>query len=185
MREILLEIVESKLKTANLFSCLHILTKIKSRKTPVQSWYMDIALIASYWTAETKRAYHHTAPISLNFALYEALRIIAEEGLENRWGRHRDNAELLWKGLEALGLTMHVEYAHRLPTLTTVKIPDNIDGAKVVSFLLTEHNIEISGGLGELAGKVWRIGFMGYNSRKENVSRLLAALKDALAQAHK
>jgi len=159
--------------------------KIKNRKVPVQSWYMDIALISSYWSAETKRAYHHTAPVSLNFALYEALRIIAEEGLENRWKRHRENAEYLWKGLEALGLSMHVEYPYRLPTLTTVKIPENIDGAKVVSFLITNYNIEIAGGLGELAGKVWRIGLMGYNSRKENVDHLLGALKEALGQAQK
>jgi len=159
--------------------------KIKNRKTPCQSWYMDIALISSYWTGETKRTYHHTAPVSLNFGLYEALRLIAEEGLENRWKRHRDNAEALWKGLEELGLTLHVAHPNRLPTLTTVRIPDSVDGAKVVAHLLNEHNIEIASGLGELAGKVWRIGLMGYNSRKENVSRLLAALKDALAHSHK
>jgi len=159
--------------------------KIKARKTPCRSWYMDATLISSYWTGEIKRAYHHTAPISLNFGLYEALRFVAEEGLENRWKRHRENAEFLWKGIEALGLTLHVEYAHGLPTLTTVKIPDHVDGAKVIAHLLSEHNIEISGGLGELAGKVWRIGLMGYNSRKDNVHRLLAALKDGLAHAHK
>jgi len=159
--------------------------KIRNRKKPVQSWYMDITLITNYWTAETKRAYHHTAPVSLNFGLYEALRIIAEEGLENRWKRHRDNAELLWKGLEALGLSMHVEYRYRLPTLTTVKIPDHIDGPKVQSYFLTQHNIEISGGLGELAGKVWRIGLMGYNSKKENVELILGVMKEALAAATK
>jgi len=159
--------------------------KIKNRKKLVQSWYMDISLISSYWSAETKRTYHHTAPVSMNFGLYEALRMIAEEGLENRWKRHRENAELLWKGLESLGLTMHVDYAHRLATLTTVKIPDHIDGPKVQSYFLTHHNIEISGGLGELAGKVWRIGLMGYNSRKENVEKLLVVMKDALANSRK
>jgi len=159
--------------------------KIKNRKKLVQSWYMDISLISTYWSSETKRTYHHTAPVSMNFGLYEALRIIAEEGLENRWKRHRENAELLWKGLEALGLTMHVEYPYRLPTLTTVKIPDHIDGPKVQSYLLTNHNIEISGALGELAGKVWRIGLMGYNSKKENVERLLVVMKEALASSRK
>jgi len=158
--------------------------KIKQRKTTVQSWYMDIALIASYW-GSGKRAYHHTAPISLNFGLYEALRIIVEEGLEARWKRHRDNATVLWQGLEEMGLTLHVPLPYRLPSLTTVKIPDNVDGAEVVAHLRAEYNIEISGGLGELGGKVWRFGLMGYNSRRENVLLLLAALKDALQKCKK
>jgi len=145
---------------------------------------MDISLISSYW-GDGKRTYHHTAPTSLNFGLYEALRLVAEEGLEQRWKRHRENAEFLWQGLQEMGLSLHVEYSVRLPSLTTVKIPDNVDGAEVVTFLRKYNNIEISGGLGELAGKVWRIGLMGYNSRRENVVLLLASLKEALYKCDK
>jgi len=140
---------------------------------------MDITLINSYWATGT-RAYHHTAPISMNWGLYEALRIVSQEGLENRWKRHRDNAEYLWKGLNDMGLELLVDHAVRLPSLTTVKVPNGVDPIKVVKYLRTKHLIEISGGLGELKGKVWRIGLMGYNSQKETVHTFLEALKDAL-----
>jgi alanine-glyoxylate transaminase/serine-glyoxylate transaminase/serine-pyruvate transaminase len=153
--------------------------KINSRKTKIQSWYMDITLINSYWSSGT-RAYHHTAPISMNWGLYEALRIIAEEGLENRWKRHRDNAEYLWKSLTDMGLELLVDHSVRLPSLTTVKVPNNVDPIKVIKYLRTKHLIEISGGLGELKGLVWRIGLMGYNSEKKNVDFFLNAFKDAL-----
>ena len=148
------------------------------RKGQVANWYLDLTMIQKYWGSE--RTYHHTAPISANFALYEALRIVAEEGLEVRWARHRRNAEVLWQGLENLGLELQVPLANRLPSLTTVRIPEGVDGAKIQSRLMADYNIEIAGGLGELKGKVWRIGLMGYSSRLENVTLLLAALEECL-----
>jgi alanine-glyoxylate transaminase/serine-glyoxylate transaminase/serine-pyruvate transaminase len=116
----------------------------------------------------------------MNFALREALRLVHEEGLENRFIRHRQNAEELWAGLEEMGLRLHVPLAHRLPSLTTVQVPEHIIEADLRKRLLNEYNIEIAGGLGELAGKVWRIGLMGYSSRKENITLLLAALKELI-----
>lgn len=152
--------------------------KIQNRKTPVANWYLDMSLVQKYWGKE--RTYHHTAPISSNYALYEGLRLIVEEGLERRWERHRQNAELLWEGLEAMDLTMQVTLEHRLTTLTTVRLPEGIDELAIRKKLLHDYNIEIAGGLGELAGKVWRIGLMGYSSRAENVLLLLAALEREL-----
>ncbi|MEX2029376.1 MAG: alanine--glyoxylate aminotransferase family protein [Anaerolineales bacterium] len=149
-----------------------------SRKEKVRSWYLDLTMVREYWGKE--RTYHHTAPISMNYALYEALRLVAEEGLENRWRRHTQNAEFLWEGLESLGLDLHVARVHRLPTLTTVRVPAGVDEASVRRRLLEEDNIEIAGALGELKGRVWRIGLMGYSSQKENVIRLLAALERIL-----
>jgi alanine-glyoxylate transaminase/serine-glyoxylate transaminase/serine-pyruvate transaminase len=148
------------------------------RKNQVANWYLDLTMIQKYWGSE--RTYHHTAPISANFALYEGLRIIAEEGLEARWERHRRNAEILWQGLENLGMELHVPLANRLPSLTTVRIPEDVDGAQIQSRLMMDYKIEIAGGLGELKGKVWRIGLMGYSSRLENVTLLLAALEECL-----
>jgi alanine-glyoxylate transaminase/serine-glyoxylate transaminase/serine-pyruvate transaminase len=136
--------------------------------------------VQKYWGSE--RTYHHTAPISANFALYEGLRLVAEEGLENRWERHRKNAELLWEGLGDLDLTLHVPEANRLTTLTTVRVPEGVDELTIRRRLLEEYNIEIAGGLGELKGKIWRIGLMGYSSRPENVLLLLAALGRLLYQ---
>jgi len=158
--------------------------KITSRKTKVQSWYMDITLINSYWATGT-RAYHHTAPISMNWGFYEGLRVVAEEGLENRWKRHRDNAEYLWKSLQDMGLELLVDHSVRLPSLSTVKVPANVDPTEVIKYLRTKHLIEISGGLGELKGKVWRVGLMGYNSDKKNVDIFISALKDALKHCKK
>ena len=155
--------------------------KLEGRRAPVDSWYLDLALLQRYWGPE--RTYHHTAPISLTFALYEALRMIAEEGLEARWARHRANAELLWSGLEALGLALHVPAAHRLPSLTTVRIPEGVDESAVRARLLSEYGIEIGGGLGELKGRVWRIGLMGHSSRPENVTLLLGALGRLLGRS--
>jgi alanine-glyoxylate transaminase/serine-glyoxylate transaminase/serine-pyruvate transaminase len=151
---------------------------LSGRKNQVANWYLDLTMIQKYWGSE--RTYHHTAPISANFALYEGLRIIAEEGLEVRWERHRRNAEILWQGLENLGMELHVPLANRLPSLTTVRIPEGVDGAKIQRRLMGDYNIEIAGGLGELKGKVWRIGLMGYSSRLENVTLLLAALEECL-----
>lgn len=152
--------------------------KVQRRKTPVTSFYLDIGLLDKYWGSE--RLYHHTAPISANYALYEGLRLVAEEGLENRWRRHRQNAELLWQGLQELDLTLHVPPAIRLPTLTTVRVPAGLDEAALRRRLLQEYNIEVGGGLGELKGKILRIGLMGYSSRPENVLTLLAALQRLL-----
>lgn len=151
---------------------------LRQRKQPVANWYLDLSIVQKYWGPE--RSYHHTAPISANYALYEGLRIIAEDGLAARWARHRQNAELLWEGLGAMDLTMHVPPQHRLVPLTTVRVPDGVDEAQVRQRLLDEYNIEIGGGLGELKGKVWRIGLMGYSSRKENVVLLLGALERIL-----
>lgn len=155
-----------------------VLEKLQRRKSKVANWYLDMNLLGKYWGPE--RVYHHTAPINLYYALREALRLIAEEGLANCWQRHQKNVEYLWESLEGIGLSMHVDREFRLPTLTTVRIPDGVDGKEIARKLLNEHNIEVGGGLGELAGKVWRVGLMGYNSRKENVDSLVAALKQVL-----
>lgn len=152
--------------------------KLDGRSTPVANWYLDLSMVRRYWGSE--RTYHHTAPITLNYALYEGLRLVAEETLEARWARHRQNAGLLWEGLEALDLTMHVPPEFRLPSLTTVRIPDGVDELSVRQQLMADYNIEISGGLGELKGRVWRIGLMGYSCRRENVLLVLAALDKAL-----
>lgn len=152
--------------------------KLSSRAKPVDTWYLDLTLLQQYWGPT--RTYHHTAPISMNFALYEALRLICEETLEARWSRHRTNAELLWAGLEDIGVTLHVPREHRLPSLTTAVIPSGIDDELVRRRLLEEYSIEIGGGIGSLKGKVWRIGLMAETSRRENVLILLAALERIL-----
>lgn len=152
--------------------------KLKNRSTKVANWYLDVSLLSQYWGQD--RVYHHTAPINMNYALREALRILAAEGLEVSWNRHLTNAKLLWDGLKDLGLVCHVHEDYRLPTLTTIRIPEGVDGKAVSRQLLTEYNIEIGNGLGELAGQVWRVGLMGYNSRPENVLLLLSALKRVL-----
>jgi alanine-glyoxylate transaminase / serine-glyoxylate transaminase / serine-pyruvate transaminase len=151
---------------------------IRCRRTQVANWYLDLTQIESYWGAE--RTYHHTAPITMNFALREALRLVQEEGLEARFERHRATSALLWAGLEDLGLELIVPADHRLPTLTTVAVPDGVDEAAIRRRLLVEYNIEVAGGLGAFKGKAWRIGLMGYSCRRENVTLLLAALGDLL-----
>jgi alanine-glyoxylate transaminase/serine-glyoxylate transaminase/serine-pyruvate transaminase len=151
---------------------------LRNRKHKIANWYLDLSMIEKYWGKE--RSYHHTAPISSNFALYEGLRIVAEEGLAARWERHQRNAELLWEGLQTLGLEPHVVLEYRLPTLTTVRVPKGVDEIDVRTRLLKNYNIEIAGGLGELKGQVWRIGLMGHSSSRENVTLLLAALRDCI-----
>ena len=151
----------------------------------VKNWYLDMNMIQKYLVTNdfgTPRVYHHTAPIVMAYAFREALTILAEETLEASWQRHRDTAEFFWDRLAAISLEPHVPYENRLPSLTTVKIPPGIDGAKVVTHLRENYQIEIAGGLGELNGVVWRIGLMGYNSRKENALLVASALQDALAQ---
>jgi alanine-glyoxylate transaminase/serine-glyoxylate transaminase/serine-pyruvate transaminase len=145
--------------------------KLASRTGKVPNWYLDVSLLNQYWGSD--RVYHHTAPVNMNFGMREALRLLAEEGLEQAWQRHRANAERFWSGLERLGLRLHVEAPLRLATLTTVCIPEGVDGKAFARHLLDTQGIEIGGGLGALAGKVWRVGLMGYNSRPENVDRLL------------
>ena len=157
----------------------HARQALKTRKTRVANWYLDLTMVEKYWGNE--RTYHHTAPINMVYALHEALRIVVQEGLESRFKRHCDNAEMLWAGLEELGLKPFVPHAYRLPSLTTVAIPSSIaDEAEVRRRLLDEFNIEIAGGFGPLKGKIWRIGLMGFGSRRENVTLLLSALQRLL-----
>jgi alanine-glyoxylate transaminase/serine-glyoxylate transaminase/serine-pyruvate transaminase len=152
--------------------------KLANRKGKVPNWYLDVSLLNNYWGSD--RVYHHTAPVNMNYGMREALRLLAEEGLEQAWARHRSNAERLWTGLERLGLQLLVPEPLRLPTLTTVKIPEGVDGKSFSRHLLDHFGIEVGGGLGVLAGKVWRIGLMGYNSTPANVDRLLNLLESEL-----
>ena len=145
--------------------------KLNSRTSKVPNWYLDLSLLNKYWGSD--RVYHHTAPVNMNFAIREGLRLIAEEGLENIWARHNSNAIKLWKGLESLGMELHVSSEFRLPTLTTVKIPPAVNGDAFRNHLLKNFGIEIGNGLGALSSKVWRIGLMGFNSREKNVDLLL------------
>lgn len=153
------------------------LLAIKTRRTPCQSWYLDMALITDYWT-EHNRAYHHTAPISMLYALREALRLVEEEGLPARFIRHQLNSDALVAGLMALGLTPLPPADHRLPMLTCVTVPAHINEAAVRTQLLETFGIEIGGGLGPLKGKVWRIGLMGESCTEANVLTLLNALEE-------
>ena len=154
------------------------LEAMDARKSKVASWYLDMSMVRNYWGG--KRAYHHTAPINMNYALHEALRLVLEEGLENRWARHRRNHLALRAGLEALGIQYAVPESHRLPQLNAVLIPDGVDDAAVRKQLLNEFGIEIGGGLGPMAGKTWRIGLMGAACTNRNVLLLLAALERCL-----
>ena len=154
--------------------------KVKARKSPVQSWFMDLNLVLGYWSGEGKRTYHHTAPINPLYGLHESLVILAEEGIENAWARHRAMHEKLKAGLNALGLEFVVPEAERLPQLNAVTIPAGADDAGVRSRLLNEFNLEIGAGLGALAGKVWRIGLMGASASEHNVGYCLDALGKVL-----
>jgi len=151
---------------------------IAKRKTKVQSWYLDLSIVQKYWGAE--RAYHHTAPITMNYALREGLRIVHEEGLEARWARHMRNHKALKAGLLAIGLPYTAVEGHQLPQLNAVRIPDGVDDLAVRKQLLTDFGIEIGGGLGDFKGKAWRIGLMGYNSRPNCVYQVVAALEQCL-----
>jgi len=158
------------------------LDKIRKRQTKVQSWFLDLNLVMSYWSTGAKRAYHHTAPINALYALHEALLMLKEEGLENAWARHRNNHLALKAGLEALGLKFVVKEADRLPQLNAVTIPAGVDDAAVRRRLLNEYHLEIGAGLGALAGKVWRIGLMGHSSRAENILLCIGALESVLGE---
>jgi alanine-glyoxylate transaminase / serine-glyoxylate transaminase / serine-pyruvate transaminase len=152
---------------------------VRRRKHPVRSWYLDISLLEKYWG--TERVYHHTSSSTLNYGLLEALRLIEEEGLDQRIKRHIINHKALVAGVEAMGLEMLVAPEFRLPSLNTVKIPAGIDDVKVRSYLLETYNLEIGGGLGALKGKVWRVGLMGYSSSEENLLFFISAISQALA----
>jgi alanine-glyoxylate transaminase/serine-glyoxylate transaminase/serine-pyruvate transaminase len=156
--------------------------RIESRSAKVQSWFLDMHLVMGYWGGETKRAYHHTAPVNDLYALHESLVILQEEGLENAFSRHRLNHNALVAGLEAMGLEMAVAADHRLPQLNSVKIPEGVDDAEVRSILLNKFDLEIGAGLGALAGKTWRIGLMGYSSNPRNVLFCLNALESVLSE---
>jgi alanine-glyoxylate transaminase / serine-glyoxylate transaminase / serine-pyruvate transaminase len=157
---------------------------VKNRKTKVQSWYLDVSMLASYWGSD--RVYHHTAPINMSYGLYEAVSIILEEGLEACFARHELNHRALKAGLAAIGISYAAQEGRQLPMLNAVHVPAGVDEAKVRSDLLNRFGIEIGAGLGAFKGKVWRIGLMGYGARPANVYLVLSALEQLLAeQGHK
>lgn len=149
---------------------------LDNRKTKVQSWFLDLTMVKNYWQG-AKRAYHHTAPVSAMFAMRESLRLVLEEGLENRFNRHQQNHELLRDGLESLGFEFLVEKEYRLPMLNAVRVPQGLDELAIRKQLLNDYNIEVGGGLGPFAGKIWRIGLMGESATINHVNMLLGALK--------
>ncbi len=153
---------------------------VLQRRTKVQSWYLDLTMLASYWGEE--RVYHHTAPINMTYALHEALRLLLTEGLEASFRRHTLNHQALKAGLAALGIHYTAQEGHQLPMLNAVRIPDGVDDARVRNELLNRFGIEIGAGLGAFKGKVWRVGLMGYGSRASNVLLFLAALEQLLAE---
>ncbi len=155
---------------------------IKSRRTPVQSWFLDLGLVMGYWQGGAARAYHHTAPINMLYALHEALLGLKEEGLEAAFARHRANHERLRDGLAAIGLDLLVAENVRLPQLNAVRVPEGVDEAAVRRRLLQDFSIEIGAGLGELAGRIWRIGLMGAGSTPQNVDRVVGALGECLGR---
>ena len=159
------------------------IARIKARTTPVQSWFLDLNLVLGYWQTAGKRTYHHTAPINPMYGLHEALVILEEEGLENAWARHRAMHKKLKAGLEGMGLRYVVEESARLPQLNSIYVPEGVDEAAIRARLLNEFNLEIGAGLGDMAGKIWRIGLMGYSAKQENVDYCLKALKACLPRA--
>lgn len=157
--------------------------KVRGRKSPVQSWFMDLNLVLGYWTGGAQRSYHHTAPINALYGLHEGLRALAEEGIEKSWARHTANYEAFRDGIESAGLRFAVPAAERLPQLNTILIPEAVDDAAARRTLLETYGLEIGGGLGALAGKVWRIGLMGYSSRRENIDLCVRALETVARDA--
>lgn len=154
--------------------------KLTNRKTPVTSWFLDLNLVMAYWGKGAKRAYHHTAPVNTLYGLHESLVMLTEEGLENSWVRHQSMHQALKTGLESMGIGFLVKEEDRLPQLNSVFIPDGADDAAIRTTLLNDYNLELGAGLGDLAGKVWRIGLMGYSARRENVLLCVSALKEVL-----
>jgi len=156
--------------------------RIEARRTPVPSWFLDLRLVMAYWGG-AKRTYHHTAPINALYGLHEALLILKEERREQSWDRHQRHHLALAKGLETLGLSLFVEDSARLPQLNAVSVPPGVDEALVRKRLLDEHGLEIGAGLGELAGRIWRVGLMGHSARVENVVYFLDSLGKVLGKA--
>jgi alanine-glyoxylate transaminase/serine-glyoxylate transaminase/serine-pyruvate transaminase len=154
---------------------------IGQRKTPVRSWYLDVSTVQKYWGDD--RSYHHTAPITMIYAIREGLRLLHEEGLQARWDRHLRNHRALKAGLQAMGLEYSAVEGHQLPQLNAVRVPAGADDLTVRKKLLSDFGIEVGGGLGDFKGKVWRIGMMGHNSRPNNVLLVLAALEQCLTAA--
>jgi len=155
--------------------------RLSNRSSKVQSWFLDLNLVLGYWGGGGKRSYHHTAPINALYGLHEALIVLEEEGIENAWQRHRDNHLALRAGIEAMGLSFVVDEADRLPQLNSVSIPDGIDDTTVRGRLLNEYGLEIGAGLGPMAGRIWRIGLMGFASNQKNVLLCLGALDAVLS----
>lgn len=160
--------------------------KLRSRKTKPATYNLDMNLIGDYWGWFGSRSYHHTGPVSTFYAMREALQIVADEGLDKMWARHLAAHQQLWEGLHSLGLQSYVENdADRLITVNTIKVPEGVDWAKVVKNAMDKYNLEIAGGLGPSAGKVWRIGLMGYNATPTNVALVIEAFRDGLKQQGK
>ena len=155
---------------------------VRSRNHKVQSWFMDLNLVMGYWSGDGARVYHHTAPINPLYAIHESLVMLEEEGLEQAWARHATMHNALRDGVEAMGLSLIVDKAYRLPQLNTVSIPEGVDEAVVRGKLLSRYNLEIGAGLGDLAGKVWRVGLMGQSATSEHVTLFLSAMEDVLAE---
>lgn len=155
-------------------------TRIKERKSKVQSWFLDLNLVMGYWGEGAKRAYHHTAPVNALYGLHEALVLLKEEGLENAWTRHQLHHQALRDGFEAMGLNFLVKPEHRLPQLNAVGIPEGVDETEVRKRLLLDYNLEIGAGLGALAGKVWRVGLMGHACNMKNIIFCLGAIDSVL-----
>jgi len=156
---------------------------VQTRKHKVSSWYLDLSLLSAYWSeGASARVYHHTAPVCMVYALYEALAVVVAEGLDARYQRHLRNGAALQAGLEAMGLTLFAEKGYRLATLTAVRVSPGVNDARVRQRLLKEFNIEIGGGLGALKGQLWRIGLMGHSSTEQNVLLFLYALGKLLAE---
>ena len=156
---------------------------IKARNRPIQSWFQDLSLVMGYWGGGAKRAYHHTAPVNALYGLHESLVMLVEEGLENSWQRHAEMHVRLREGAESLGLEFLVDTAYRLPQLNSICIPDGVDEAAVRAQLLNDYDLEIGAGLGELAGKVWRVGLMGQAANQRNVHLFLNAMRAALSSS--
>ncbi len=159
------------------------LEKVTARSEPVRSWFLDLNLVLGYWKGDGKRSYHHTAPVNALYGLHESLVMLADEGIEQSWARHRRNHLALRAGLEQLGLELVVPEDERLPQLNAVAVPGGVDEAAVRARLLQDYNLEIGAGLGALAGKVWRIGLMGYSSRADNILLCLGALGSILSES--
>jgi len=154
--------------------------KVLTREEDARSWYLDLSLLEGYWGEE--RAYHHTAPITNVYAIREALRLVAEEGIEERWARHRRVAGALKAGFVAMGLEMNAPDEYWLPSLNAVRVPNGVDDGAVIDYLLEKYDLEIASGLGDLEGEIWRIGCMGASATPKNVSLVVSALADALQQ---